>query len=149
MKVSNMPSQQPKQWWHPIFRKPLIFMRNDSEHSNSFLSLNTWVLLLRNHLALIEVYFEPSSRFYKSIYFRRVNALTVSSLLLIYPRSLLDSPSLNPFVKPLMEVIRFEENITFAQYALNSIPILFRIASGKKLFLQITFFIMIIQFLLP
>ncbi|KAK6111163.1 SNF2 N-terminal domain family protein [Brugia pahangi] len=62
----------------------------------------------------------------------RVNALTVSSLLLIYPRSLLDSPSLNPFVKPLMELIRFEENITFAQYALNSIPILFRIASEKQ-----------------
>ncbi|VDK62452.1 unnamed protein product [Onchocerca ochengi] len=62
----------------------------------------------------------------------RVNALTVSSLLLIYPRSLLDSPSLNPFVKPLMELIRFEENVTFAQYALNSIPILFRIASEKQ-----------------
>ncbi|VDO12030.1 unnamed protein product, partial [Brugia timori] len=62
----------------------------------------------------------------------RVNALTVSSLLLIYPRSLLDSPSLNPFVKPLMELVRFEENITFAQYALNSIPILFRIASEKQ-----------------
>ncbi|CAG9532635.1 unnamed protein product [Cercopithifilaria johnstoni] len=62
----------------------------------------------------------------------RVNALTVSSLLLIYPRSLLDSPSLNPFVKPLMELIRYEENVTFAQYALNSIPILFRIASEKQ-----------------
>lgn len=74
---------------------------------------------------------------------RRVNALTVSSLLLIYPRSLLDSPSLNPFVKPLMELIRFEENVTFAQYALNSIPILFRIASGKNLFLQILFLVTI------
>uniref|UniRef100_A0A158Q845 TATA-binding protein-associated factor BTAF1 n=1 Tax=Elaeophora elaphi TaxID=1147741 RepID=A0A158Q845_9BILA len=62
----------------------------------------------------------------------RVNALTVSSLLLIYPRSLLESPSLNPFVKPMMELIRFEENVTFAQYALNSIPILFRIASEKQ-----------------
>ncbi|MCP9265859.1 putative helicase mot1 [Dirofilaria immitis] len=62
----------------------------------------------------------------------RVNALIVSSLLLIYPRSLLDSPSLNPFVKPLMELIRFEENVTLAQYALNSIPILFRIASEKQ-----------------
>ncbi|VDK77763.1 unnamed protein product, partial [Litomosoides sigmodontis] len=62
----------------------------------------------------------------------RVNALTVSSLLLIYPRSLLNSPSLNPFVKPLMELIRFEENVTFAQYALNSIPILFRIASERQ-----------------
>ncbi|VDM94915.1 unnamed protein product [Thelazia callipaeda] len=62
----------------------------------------------------------------------RVNAVTVSSLLLIYPQSLLNSPSLNPFVKPLMELIRFEENKTFAQYALNSIPILFRIASEKK-----------------
>lgn len=71
-------------------------------------------------------------------YCRRVNALTVSSLLLIYPKSLLDSPSLNPFVKPLMELIRFEENVTFAQYALNSIPILFRIASGKNLVLKIT-----------
>lgn len=70
-------------------------------------------------------------------YCRRVNALTVSSLLLIYPRSLLDSPSLNPFVKPLMELIRFEENIMFAQYALNSIPILFRIASGKNSVFQI------------
>lgn len=63
--------------------------------------------------------------------------MAVSSLLLIYPRILLDSSSLNPFVKPLMELIRFEENVTFAQYALNSVPVLFKIASGTPDFFHI------------
>ncbi|VDK17373.1 unnamed protein product [Anisakis simplex] len=62
----------------------------------------------------------------------RVNALLVSALITVYPQIVCESNSLNPFVKPFMELLRSEENSIVARHALNSLPILFRITSVKK-----------------
>ena len=61
----------------------------------------------------------------------RVGALIVSALLLSYPRILLESTSLNPFIKPLLSLLRYEENVVVARHILNSLPILFRMTSEK------------------
>ncbi|KHN81471.1 hypothetical protein Tcan_18016 [Toxocara canis] len=62
----------------------------------------------------------------------RVNALLVSALIAAYPQVISESNTLNPFVKPFMELLRCEENLTVTRHVLNSLPILFRMTSLKK-----------------
>uniref|UniRef100_A0A914R6F2 Uncharacterized protein n=1 Tax=Parascaris equorum TaxID=6256 RepID=A0A914R6F2_PAREQ len=63
---------------------------------------------------------------------RRVNALLVSALITACPQVITESSTLNPFVKPFMELLRCEENLTVTRHALNSLPVLFRMTSLKK-----------------
>uniref|UniRef100_A0A9J2P403 Uncharacterized protein n=1 Tax=Ascaris lumbricoides TaxID=6252 RepID=A0A9J2P403_ASCLU len=62
----------------------------------------------------------------------RVNALLVSALITACPQVIAESSTLNPFVKPFMELLRCEENLTVTRHALNSLPVLFRMTSLKK-----------------